>query len=180
MSVHVKGHPYHVILVAFPIGLFTFAWIFDIVYGLTGIVAWYTASYLNLLFGVLTAVPTMITGAMDYTLIRDERAKGVATQHLLVTGISFLAFILSLLIRSVHAQGFAAPISGPDYYQALFLSCAGVLTLSIGGWLGGELVYRHRMGVGIEPVDHDVPKPLADEAGNVANDLPDFPSPEPA
>ena len=53
MSVHVKGHPIHAMLVVFPVGLYVFALIFDLLYAGTGNVGWYTASFYNLAFGVV-------------------------------------------------------------------------------------------------------------------------------
>ena len=43
MSVHVKGHPIHTILIVFPVGLYFFSLIFDLIYALGGSPAWYSA-----------------------------------------------------------------------------------------------------------------------------------------
>jgi uncharacterized membrane protein len=174
MSVHVKGHPIHTILIVFPVGLYFFSLIFDIVYAVGGSPAWYTAAYYNLLFGVITTIPTAIFGFFDYSQIRDPRARRVATAHMISNMTAFMFLLVSLLLRSVVA-GAGEAFWGPSYAFALSLSIIGVIVLSIGGWLGGELVYRHRVGVGIEPPDHDVRKPAMDEAGNRASDFPDFP-----
>lgn len=178
MSVHVRGHPIHVILVVFPIGLYVFSVIFDIVYAAGSGPGWYTAAYYNLLFGVVTTIPTALFGAFDYTLIRDPRAKSTAARHGGVMMATFGLFLLSLFLRTVAATEAGAPIAGTPWIASFALSIAGMALLAYGAWLGGELVYRHRVGVGIEPPDHFERNPKTDEAGNRASGFKDFPSPE--
>ena len=179
MAVHVRGHPIHTILVAFPIGLLTFAMVFDVIFSVTGGAGWYTAAYYNLLFGLITAVPTAIFGFFDFTQITDERAADVAVQHMVVNVGALLLYLVSFLVRATAGAGSTAPMYGIGWRFALGLSVGGALLLMVGGWLGGHLVYRHRVGVGIEPANHLVPKPDHDEAGNAATDFPDFPATEP-
>ena len=179
MSVHVRGHPIHAMLVVFPIGLYFFALVFDVLWLVTGDASWYTASFYNLAFGVATTVPAALFGIFDYTLIQDEGARRTATKHMLVNIAATLAFLASLALRAIIG-GPGLPISGGTYAFAFVLLALGGGLLVVGGWLGGELVYRHRVGVGIEPADAYIPRPATDEAGNRANTFSDFPRARPA
>jgi uncharacterized membrane protein len=179
MSVHVRGHPIHVMLVVFPIGLYMFAFIFDVLYLATGSASWFTASFYNLAFGVVMTVPTALFGIFDYTLIRDPSAQRTATKHMLINVAATLLFGGSLALRAVLG-GPTAPITGVAYAFAFVLLALGAVALTVGGWLGGDLVYRHRVGVGIEPARGHIPHPVADEAGNRANTFGDFPRAQPA
>jgi uncharacterized membrane protein len=179
MSVHVRGHPIHAMLVVFPIGLYFFAFVFDVLYFVTGNPTWYTASFYNLAFGVATTVPTALFGIFDYTLITDPSAQRTATKHMIVNVTATLLFGASLALRAT--QGTATePVTGVPYGFAFALLALGAAALTVGGWLGGDLVYRHRVGVGIEPPEVNIPHPIADEAGNRANTFGDFPRMKPA
>lgn len=175
MSVHVRGQPIHVILNRFPLALFLTATVFDAVYVAGGGAGWYTASYYTLVGGFVSAVPTIIFGFFDYSLMKDKRARAVATRHMVAALSATGAFFISLLFRSILATPAVPP---PDlvFGAAFGLSIFGAGVLTIGIWLGGELVYRHRVGVGIEPPDHYEPHPAKDEAGNVAQEFKDYPS----
>ena len=179
MSVHVRGHPIHTMLVVFPVGLYFFALVFDIFFLATGKTSWYTAAYYNLLFGLAMTVPTVLFGFFDYTLITDPAARQTATRHMLANVTATVLYGASFALRGTIGSA-AEPIGGVPLAFAIALVALGTVALTIGGWLGGELVYRHRVGVGIEPANVHIPKPVADEAGNRANTFGDFPRARPA
>ena len=153
MAIHVKGHPIHTMLVAFPIGLYAFSFIFDCVYFAGRGLGWYQASYLNLVFGLVMTIPTALFGLLDFTHIEDDRARTTGVYHLVVNVVATLIFFISLLVRSVYSPGpsvLTAPVAGIPWFVAFSLSFIALAFLVVGGWFGGDLVFRHRVGVGLE------------------------------
>jgi len=74
--------------------------------------------------------------------IRDLRAVWV---HAIGNAIALILAIFNAFIHSRDAYTSVVP-------TGLILSALTVLILLVTGWMGGELVYRHRVGVlGEEP-----------------------------
>lgn len=141
-----KGHPLHPILVSFPIAFFIGTLGFDIV-GLiyTKNEFHNTALYLEIggiAFALLAAVP----GIIDYIFIVPPKssAKKRATKHALMNMFMLIIFGSALALRLQENISFKL-IAG--------LEMAGVVFLSISGWLGGTLVYRNQIGVDIRYAD---------------------------
>jgi uncharacterized membrane protein/nitrite reductase/ring-hydroxylating ferredoxin subunit len=139
---HFKGHPLHPILVAFPIAFFVGTLLFDVL----GLVFdrndfHTTAMYLEIAgvgFALLAAIP----GIIDYIFVVPPKssAKKRAVKHGLINIITVIIFALALLLRTNNAA---------SLYSIIGLEIAGVIFLSIAGWLGGTLVYRNQIGVDI-------------------------------
>lgn len=137
-----KGHPLHPILVSFPIAFFIGTLGFDIL----GLVYnrnefHNTAMYLEIAgigFALLAAVP----GIIDYIFIVPPKssAKKRATKHGLINLFLVIIFGAALVLR---LQG------NVSFNLVIALEIAGVILLSISGWLGGTLVYRNQIGVDI-------------------------------
>lgn len=137
-----KGHPLHPILVSFPIAFFTGTLGFDVL-GLiyTGIDFHITAKYLEIAgigFSFIAAIP----GIIDYIFIVPPKssAKRRATNHALTNLVMLIFFATALVLRLQQTSTFMLITA---------LEAAGVLLLSIAGWLGGTLVYRNQIGVDI-------------------------------
>lgn len=183
MSVHVKGHPIHPMLVAFPIGLYVTSLIFDCVNIAGGNFGWYAAAYYNLVFGILFTIPAALTGIADWLEIRDPEAKQLGIYHMSANISATVLFFISWLIRTAYAPGptvMSGPLHGGAHAISFVVQFLGVSFLAVGGWLGGELVYRRRVGVGIE-VDESVPRPAFGRRGTApdAAGSGDTPSPAP-
>ncbi|HKZ68193.1 MAG TPA: DUF2231 domain-containing protein [Chitinophagaceae bacterium] len=139
---HFKGHPLHPILVSFPIAFFIGTLLFDIL----GIIYerndfHTTATYLGIAgigFALLAAIP----GIVDYIFIVPPKssAKKRATKHGLINIIMVVIFSVVLLLRQKQDV---------SYMIIICLEIAGIVLLSIAGWLGGTLVYRNQIGVDI-------------------------------
>jgi nitrite reductase/ring-hydroxylating ferredoxin subunit/uncharacterized membrane protein len=136
-----KNHPIHPILVAFPVGFGTGCLLFDVV-GRLGEwpTVWSTGAYLAVaavVGGLLAAVP----GLIDYFSIvpPNSSAKKRATYHMVVNVVS-----LTLI-------GFGAAFRDHDTWKpglgTLLCEFAGMFCMSVGGWMGGTLVYRNQIGV---------------------------------
>lgn len=137
----IAGHPIHPMLIPFPIALFVATLVCDIVFVSNGNPDWANAAEWLVGLGVITGLLAAIFGAIDLLGDRRIRALWVAWVH---AGLNLLAVLISLyswVIRHNAAdQGAVQP-------TALVLSIIVVLLLLVTGWLGGELVFRHRVGV---------------------------------
>jgi uncharacterized membrane protein/nitrite reductase/ring-hydroxylating ferredoxin subunit len=136
----INGHPLHPILVSFPIAFFTGSCLFDIAGWLTDKNdLWQTGYWLQIAgvgFALLAAVP----GAIDYffTVPPKSTAKKRATQHALINiGTVGLFAAIWFYRRSVNTPT----------YILIIPEIAGLVSLSIAGWMGGTLVYRNQIGV---------------------------------
>lgn len=139
-KLHLKGHPLHPILVAFPIAFFIGALLFDVLGHLQDNAAlWQAGEYLvgaGVIFGLLAAVP----GIVDYFAVVPpaSSAKKRATKHGLLNIVLVVLFAAVWLYRR-----------GEEATPAVVLGAevAGVVLLNISGWLGGTLVHRNQIGV---------------------------------
>ena len=74
---------------------------------------------------------------VDFLSITVRRVKRVALWHL----------ALALLATAVFAVSFALRLGTPLGTLPVVVSIGGLLVLGAAGWLGGELVFVHGMGV---------------------------------
>jgi len=137
----VLGHPVHPMLIVYPLGLLSMAVIFDLLYVATGNADLATFSFWALVAGLIGGLAAAVFGLIDWLGIPSgTRAKRIGAFHgvgnLVVVGL----FTLSLLTR----LGSAAYL--PDVLP-LVLGLAGAVIALVTAWLGGELVYRLRVGV---------------------------------
>jgi uncharacterized membrane protein/nitrite reductase/ring-hydroxylating ferredoxin subunit len=137
-----KGHPLHPILVSFPIAFFVGTLILDI-----AALVWQRADFQKMatylegggiIFGLLAAVP----GFVDflYTIPPNSSGKNRAAKHGLINVTMLVTFSIAWLMRT--NQDISLP-------WIITLETAGVVLLSIAGWLGGTLVYRNQIGIDI-------------------------------
>ena len=136
----VMGHPVHPILVPFPLGLLTTSVIFDVVHLLTGSARWAEIAFWMIAAGVIGGLLAAVFGLIDWLAIPSgTRAKAIGLGHGLSNAVMVMLFALSWLLRS------GAP--GDPGVLPIILSFMGVGLASLGGFLGGELVFR--MGIGV-------------------------------
>lgn len=137
------GHPLHPPLTDFPIVLWSVSLLWDAVDFVTGDPIWGRFSFWNITLGLAAAVPTLISGLLDYSKIPDEQAQGLktATSHMVAMLCTTALFAGSLFVR-------VAPNIAPatKMLTAFLLSAIGIIVLLVGAWLGGELVFRHGIG----------------------------------
>jgi uncharacterized membrane protein len=136
----VMGHPIHPILVPFPLGLLTTSVIFDVVHLLAGGARWAEISFWMIAAGVIGGLLAAVFGFIDWLAIPSgTRAKAIGLAHGLSNVLMVALFAVGWLLRS------GAP-GGPGVLP-IVLSFLGVALASIGGYLGGELVFR--LGIGV-------------------------------
>lgn len=139
----IMGHPIHPMLVVFPIGLYIISFVFDLVYLSIGDPFWFRMAYWTILGGWVGNLAAAIPGFLDYlTLPPKTEARQIATYHMGIGVALAILYFANLLLRD---GGIIADDMRP--WSVVILNLVGVLLIGLQGWLGGELVYRHGIGV---------------------------------
>ena len=137
------GHPLHPPLTDATIGIYTFATIaaFIDVVGITsrnGAYGWWIA----LVVGLIATVFTALTGFADWlTLEWGSAIWKTATTHMLAMVSATVLFALAAIF------GHASYKHGDVSTGAFVLTLIGFALLTLGGWLGGAIVFVHGMRV---------------------------------
>ena len=140
-TVKVAGHPLHPMLVPFPIAFLVATLYCDLAFWLTGKTGWTIAAMWLLGAAIVMAALAALAGLTDFLADARIRALNAAWIHL---GGNVFAVILSLINFYLRYQHGAATAALP---WGLAISVVVVLILLVTGWQGGEMVYRHRVGV---------------------------------
>ncbi len=130
-------HAQHVVLIHFPIALFTTAVAFDFGAQWTKRHSLEDAAYFNLLVAAISTLPVLITGVLAWQFqLEGQRVKGILLMHLLLAGAS-TAMIWMIWWLHFRARRRASVL--PRYRLALeFLAfCTVALTAHLGGFLSG-------------------------------------------
>ncbi len=136
----IKGHPIHPMLVAFPIVCLVLAFATDIGFVSTGDGAWTQASTWLLGVGVVTGLLAAIFGVIDFVSIKAAREHHAGWVHAAGNVVVMLIALVNWLMRLDDPVSAAWPLG-------TILSGATALLLVVTGWYGGELSYRHKIGV---------------------------------
>ena len=137
------GHPLHPPLTDVTLGSYTFA----LVAALADVLGVSTNAathgwWLALLFGLLATIPTAITGFADWLRIKTGTPLWrTATAHMiaqLIAGAIFLGAVIA---------GKSSFDAGNVETGPFVLTLAGYAVLTLGGWLGGSVVFVHGMRV---------------------------------
>jgi uncharacterized membrane protein len=135
----IDRHPLHPMLVPLPIGAFVGAAVADIAYRRTGDRFWARAARHLTEAGIVTGALAGLVGSVDFTGRQEIRRHGSAWVHGLGNATVLGLAVASRALRADHGR--------PGRDAAMALSLASVGILGVTGWLGGELSYRHRIGV---------------------------------
>jgi uncharacterized membrane protein len=134
-------HPLHPALVHFPIACWSLATAADLASLAWGEPAWRFAGIL-LLAGIGFSIPAILAGLLELAKIEgDNPAIRDVNRHMLMVMGALACYVASLFLR-LHGTHFVEPGR-----LAIGLSVLGFLCLGVAGWLGGKLVYGHRLGV---------------------------------
>jgi uncharacterized membrane protein len=134
----VKKHPLHPMMVAFPIGLWAFALVCDVMAVARGTAPWSTVALYSMAGGIVGAILAAVPGLIDYFSIDEAAMKRIATYHLLLNVGALVVFCVNLWSRFMLPSTSIVPLT---------LSVIGVVGVGVGGWLGGEMVYVKGMAV---------------------------------
>ncbi len=149
------GHPLHPPLTDATIGIYTFATVAALA-DVTGISTNAAAQgwWLALLLGLITTVGTALTGLVDWLGIeRGTELWKTATFHMVAMLTATVFFGLAALFG--HDDFRAGDVTSSSFV----LTAIGFGVLTLGGWLGGAVVYVHGMrvlGLSKEPTERAV------------------------
>src|SRR5690349_2948724 len=133
------GHPLHPPLTDATIGMFVLATGLAII-GAVGAIEDKAgpAAWLALIGGLIVAAPTALSGFADWVLLEwGSAAWRTATWH------------LGLMLSAVALFAVSAWLQHPGYQHGdvtaggLVFAVAGLAVLTVGGWLGGSMVFVH-------------------------------------
>lgn len=129
------GHPLHPVVVAWPIG----AWMVS---------AWYDARSARtsdprdehaadgaLRIGVVGALAAATTGLVQYVDARGQ-ARRETTVHAALNNVALSLYLLSLVLRKRGRRPLGRTVAA-----------TGLGIVSLSGWLGGDIAFRHGVGV---------------------------------
>jgi nitrite reductase/ring-hydroxylating ferredoxin subunit/uncharacterized membrane protein len=136
-----KGHPIHAMLIPFPLAFFVGAFLFALASAIWGRDAFNATAGFLAVAGIGTAVAAAIPGAIDYfrTVPPDSSGKRRATRHALANLSAVALFALGLWLRG--------GVEAPPVLLSLAVWGLALVLLTMGGWMGGTLVYRNQIGV---------------------------------
>lgn len=139
-SVHIAGHPVHPILIPFPIAFLLAAAATDIAFLATGDLFWSRASFWLIAAGFLSGAVAAVPGVVDFLTIERARRHLAGWVHLVGNVAVLGAALVNWLLRVDRVEAFIEP-------WGLVLSLLTAAILGVTGWTGGELAYRHQIGV---------------------------------
>lgn len=136
----IAGHPLHPIIIPFPIAFLTGTVVTDIVYWQTGEEFWARMSFWLIAGGLVMGLLAAALGLIDFLTIERARAHTGGWIH---AGGNILAMILALVNVLLRWNDPSAAVMP----WGILLSLVTAAALGISGWYGGELAYRHKIGV---------------------------------
>jgi uncharacterized membrane protein len=140
----IGGHPIHPMIIPFPIALWVFSLVADVIYLWRGNPVWKDwIAFYALLAGIIGAAVAAVPGLIDWLSLTDKAVVKIANWHARLNVIALLIFAASLYLRTTNGASFI----GGSYTIPFALSVLGVVLVTISGWLGGEMVFKHGVAV---------------------------------
>ena len=136
----IRKLPLHPMLVDFPIAFLSAALITDLLYWRTGAAQWADFSFWLILAGWLGGLLAVTTGLIDFLSVQRVRALSTGWLHFLASDLAIFISTFNLIARLADHQS-AVLFTGLVYSAAVFA------LLIIAGRFGGQLVFRHGIGV---------------------------------
>ena len=140
----INGHPIHPMIIPFPIALWVFSLVADVVYLWRGNLIWKDwIAFYTLLGGIIMAAVAAVPGLIDWLSLTNKAVVKIANWHARLNVIALIVFAVSFYLRTTSG---ASLVSG-SYTIPVALSVLGVVLITISGWLGGEMVFKHGVAV---------------------------------
>ncbi len=153
----IAKHPLHPMLIVFPVGLWIFSLVCDIAV-LAGAASpgWQTAALYTMVGGLVGALAAAVPGLIDLLSLHVARVRRIAITHMALNLVAVALYAVNIWLRLQATADMRVPV---------LLSVVAVIILAVSGWLGGEMVHVH--GVGVEQggeVGADVREPASARA----------------
>jgi uncharacterized membrane protein len=136
----IDGHPLHPLLVAFPIAFLIGALLTDLAFQGTGDAFWARASTWLIGAGLVSGALAAVAGFVDFIANEHIRSLSLVWYHFIGNAIALALSAVSLYLR---LSSDALSVTGTE----LLLSILVVVIFAVTGWLGGEMVFRHGVGM---------------------------------
>lgn len=134
------GHPLHPAVVHFPIGLLLSATLADLIWA-AGLTSDVHVGAVLMAGGLCGGLLAMGAGLLDFTRL-DQAIVPHALRHMTAVGLAWLGYAVALYLRrDVFSGGASIGMA------TVVTSIVSASLLSLGGWLGGRLVYTFGAGV---------------------------------
>ena len=143
-SANIHGHPIHPMLIPFPIAFFVATFACDLVFWWTGHAIWTTAATWLLGAGLVMATLAAVAGLIDF--LGDVRIRNIdaAWKHAIGNVAAVLISLFNFYWHTTRDPAAVLPVG-------IIASSVVVAILLFTGWMGWEMVYRHRVAVYDEP-----------------------------
>lgn len=136
------GHPLHPMMIHFPVAALIALIAADFAYLYTGDVFWARAGLWLAGVGAFGGWLASLAGAIDLFTVPRIRC--------LITG--WCHALLAIMLLSLASLNWLLRVDAVDaiYPWGLYLSLLSGALIAVTGWLGGQLVFEHAVGVEVE------------------------------
>jgi uncharacterized membrane protein len=140
-TVAIAGHPFHPLIVTFPIAFLVGAAGTDLAYWLTSNdLFWARTSFWLVAAGLASGILAALTGMLDFLRIERVRKRSAGWAHMILNVAALGLTIVNLVLRWGDPAKAILP-------AGLIISVVVATLLGASGWYGAELVYRHKVAV---------------------------------
>lgn len=139
-TVALAGHPFHPLIVTFPIAFLTSALATDVGYWLTNDLFWAKVSIWLIGAGFVSGIVAALTGMLDFLRINRVRKRRAGWIHMVGNVTALTLSLVNWLIRLNSGTDAILPVG-------IILSLIVSSLLGVTGWYGAELIYRHKVAV---------------------------------
>jgi uncharacterized membrane protein len=144
-TARIAGHPIHPMLIPFPIAFFVGTFACDVAYWITGNANWAMVTPWLLGAGIIMGALAALAGLTD--VIGEQRIRALNDVWLHAGGMVIVILIEIYNWYARYTEGAAAILP-----KGIILSLVVVCILLFAGWMGWNMVYRHRVGIADEVV----------------------------
>ncbi len=127
-------------LVAFPIAFLIALVATDLTWILTGDDFWLRLSLWLVGSGAVMGAAAGLAGTLELLMIPGVRRRGVSWSHFVAAVMLISVAFINWFLRLAGDEALIVP-------WALSLTLLGAFLVALAGWLGGSLVFDHRIGV---------------------------------
>lgn len=143
MTISNKMHPFHVMLVHFPTGLYPFYVLSDLLGVIHDDLSFANAAFYALICGYGGSIIAAIFGAIDYFNIKTEHPGwSTASRHAALNIIWIIGFTIVLKLRYHYFVNTSVTNA-----SILFVSTFLLLGMFYSNYLGGKLIFTYGIGV---------------------------------
>lgn len=143
-KVNVGGHPLHTMLVGIPITLYlvTFGCFLAVALGAEPM--WFRIGVYANLAGVIAVLIVAVPGFIDWAfgVPTGSPAKATGMWHMALNLVALVPFAINVFLEWGNRHD-----ANPAATTAAILCGLGVVLTGVAGYLGGELVLKHHVGV---------------------------------